>query len=102
LLILTTISISIYRAISEIILFHIHIRIVSSDISFVVAAASICRWSPSSEQPKFIDYLRCVPTVGATKCTTPIGAEWNIAPIMRVYGQIPWSGGQGAFARTQM
>ena len=77
-------GINMYRHISEICLFHINIRIVSSDISFVAALISVCRWSLSSVQPKFINYLRCVPIMGATKCSAPIGAEWDIAPIMEV------------------
>jgi len=52
--------------------------------SFVVAPISVCRRSLSSVQPKFINYLRCVPIMGATKCSTPTGAEWDIAPIMGV------------------
>ena len=50
--------------------------------SFVVAPASVCRWSPSSLQSKFINYLRYAPIVGATKCRAPMGTEWDIAPIM--------------------
>jgi len=29
--------------------------------------------------------------MGATKCSAPIVAEWDIAPIMKAYGHIPWS-----------
>jgi len=70
---------------------HKHTNSIQWYFHFVVAPESVCRWSPSwgstCKREKFINYLRYVPTVGATKCSEPTGA-----------GCSPYNGSPGADA----